>query len=158
MPRIMALDVGEKTIGVAFSDETERLAFPGETIWRQEGKKRDMAALRQLIAERQVREIVVGLPLMKDGTRGIQAEKVEAFIALLRNSVRIPIVRQDERYTTAEAQSLLLEMGKKREAHKATIDSIAACLILQDYLEHKRRSASGEEAGENRQGRESQEQ
>src|SRR5689334_18251153 len=111
MPRIMALDVGEKTIGVAFSDENESLAFPGETILRQEGRKRDMAALRRLVAERGVREIVVGLPLMKDGAPGIQAGKVQDFIAALRNSVRIPIVQQDERYTTAEAESLLLEAG-----------------------------------------------
>ena len=134
MPRIMALDVGEKTIGVAFSDETGTLAFPGETILRQEGRKRDMAALRQLAADRQVNTIVVGLPLMKDGTAGIQAGKVEAFIAILRNSVRIPIVQQDERYTTAEAESLLLEAGKRHDRHKQTIDSIAACLILKDYM------------------------
>src|SRR5579871_6851636 len=100
--------MGDKTIGVAFSDETGALAFPGETILRQEGKKRDMAALRRLIAENQVNEIVVGLPLMLDGTRGIQAEKVEAFIATLRNSVRIPIILQDERLSTAEAERVLI--------------------------------------------------
>ncbi len=138
MARIMALDVGEKTIGVAFTDESELYAFPGETILRQEGKKRDMAALRQLVAENQVREIVVGMPLMLDGTRGIQAEKVEAFIAVLRNNVRIPITVQDERLSTREAERVLIAADRRREERKRTVDSMAACLILQTYLDRKR--------------------
>src|SRR5579872_7403968 len=104
MARIMALDVGEKTIGVALSDEGETMAFPQTTIMRQEGKKRDMAALREIVVANQVREIVVGMPLMLDGSRGVQAEKVEAFIAILRNNVRIPIWTQDERLSTSEAE------------------------------------------------------
>jgi putative Holliday junction resolvase len=135
---IMALDVGEKTIGVAFSDETATLAFPGETIFRQEGKKRDMAALRGLVAERQVREIVVGMPYMMDGSRGVQAEKVEEFIAVLRNNVRIPIHRQDERLSTSEAERVLMAGGRRREQRKQVIDSLAACLILQTFLDRRR--------------------
>ncbi len=135
---IMALDVGEKTIGVAFSDETGTIAFPGETILRQEGKKRDMAALRQRVADRQVREIVVGLPLMMDGTRGIQVEKVEEFIAVLRNNVRIPIHRQDERLSTSEADRILIAGGRRREQRKQDIDSLAATLILQTFLDRRR--------------------
>lgn len=138
MSRILALDVGEKTIGVAVSDEAGLMAFPGETILRQEGKKRDMAALRQLIADRQVGEIVVGMPLMLDGTRGIQAEKVEAFIAVLRNSVRIPITTQDERLSTSEAERVLIAADRRREQRKRTVDSMAAALILQTYLDRKR--------------------
>jgi len=138
MPRILALDVGEKTIGVAWSDETETLAFPGETILRQEGKKRDMAALRALIAEKQVREIVVGMPLMLDGEPGAQAAKVEAFVAVLRNSVRIPIRLQDERLSTSEAERALIAVGQRRDQRKQTVDSVAACLILQTYLDRKR--------------------
>lgn len=134
MARIMALDVGDKTIGVAFTDETCTLAFPGETILRQEGYRRDLAALRRLVSEYEVSRIVVGLPLMSDGSHGAQAGKVEAFIDRLRNSVRIPIDRQDEAYTTAGAESILDEIGRSRSQHKRTIDSVAACLILQDYL------------------------
>ncbi len=135
---IMALDVGEKTIGVAFSDESATMALPGETIIRQEGKKRDMAALRQLVADRQVCEIVVGLPLMMDGSRGIQAEKVEEFIAVLRNNVRIPIHRQDERLSTAEAERVLIAGQRRREQRKQVVDSLAACLILQTFLDRRR--------------------
>ena len=134
---IMALDVGEKTIGVAFSDENEQYAFPHETIWRQEGYKRDMATLRELVAERQVGEIVVGLPLLLDGSRGIQAEKIEQFVASLRGSVRIPIRLQDERLSTSEAERQLIASDRKRGERKRDIDSIAASLILETYLRQK---------------------
>ena len=134
MPRILALDVGEKTIGVAYTDETGTMAFPGETILREQGYRRDMAALRQLVADRRITRIVVGVPLLSDGALGDQADKVERFIAQLRGSVRVPIERQDESYTTASAEALLDEIGRPRAQQKRTIDSIAACLVLRDYL------------------------
>jgi putative holliday junction resolvase len=130
----MALDVGEKTIGVAFTDEAGTMAFPGETIVRQEGFRRDMAKLRALVAEREVNRIVIGIPLLADGSHGVMADRVEAFIGQLRGSVRVPIDRQDEGYTTAEADALLDEAGRPRAGRKRTIDSLAACLILRDYL------------------------
>ena len=133
----MALDVGEKTIGTAFSDERQIHAIPGETILRQAGWKRDMAALRALIAGNQIGEIVVGLPLLPDGAHGIQAEKIEEFISVLRNNVRIPIALQDERYTTWEAEQTLLLTKRNRNEHKRVIDSLAASLILQSYLDRK---------------------
>ena len=142
MGKIMALDVGEKTIGVAFCEEGTRIAFPGQTLLRHVGKKRDMAALRQLVADNQVSRIVVGLPLLPDGTFGIQAEKVEAFIATLRNHVRIPIITQDERFSTEEAASLLIAVNRRPSEHKKTIDSVAAALILEWYLETNRQPAS----------------
>lgn len=135
MSKIMALDVGEKTIGVAFCEEGTRIAFPGKTILRQEGIKRDMAALRQLIADHEVYRIVVGLPLLLDGTHGPQADKVEAFIATLRNHVRIPIITQDEGLSTHEAEELLSAANRRPAEHKRTIDSVAAALILQWHLE-----------------------
>lgn len=134
MPKIMGLDVGEKTVGVAFTDETCTLVSPGETLLRHEGYRRDMAALRGLVSEHGVRRIVVGLPHLPDGSRGPQAARIEAFVERLRSSVRIPIEYQDEAYTTAEAQSILDALGRPRDIHKRTIDSVAACLILQDYL------------------------
>ena len=137
MGKIMALDVGAKTIGVAFCEEGTRIAFPGKTIWRQEGKKRDMAALRDLVAANDARLIVVGMPLLLDGTRGIQAEKVDAFINDLRNHVRIPIITQDEGLSTSEAAELLSSANKRPAQHKQTIDSVAAALILEWYLERE---------------------
>ncbi len=141
MARILGLDVGEKTIGIALSDEAGTLAFPGTTLLRQGGKKRDMAALRQLIAENAVGAIVVGLPLMHDDSEGIQAQKVRDFVATLRNSVRIPIIFQDERLTTFEAEQFQIAAGVRPENRKKTIDSIAASLILQTYLNEKNRNA-----------------
>jgi putative holliday junction resolvase len=137
--RILGLDVGEKTIGVALTDEAQTLAFPGTTIWRQEGKKRDMAALRQIIAENAVCAIVVGIPLLDDGSEGIQAGKVREFVANLRNSVRIPIYFQDERLTTFEAEQHQIAQGIKPEDRKKTVDSVAASLILQAYLNERNR-------------------
>ena len=141
MPRILGLDVGEKTIGVALSDETETLAFPGTTILRHESKKRDMAILRQLIADNAVNAIVVGLPLMLDDSEGVQAQKVRDFVAVLRNSVRISIIFQDERLTTFEAEQMQIAAGVRPENRKKTVDSIAASLILQTYLNEKNQSA-----------------
>ena len=135
MPRILSLDVGEKTIGVAVSDETGSIAFPGDTILRKEGWKRDMAALRALIADRDVRLIVVGKPLMLSGAAGIQSEKVDLFVARLRGSVRVPIVLQDERLTSREAEYVLIQADLSRTERKRFIDSNAACLILQRYLD-----------------------
>ncbi len=137
MRRFMALDVGEKTIGTAFADETGMLVSPGETILRREGYRRDMAVVRRLVAEREVARIVVGIPLLADGDPGMQASRIEAFIDKLRNSVRIPIERQNEAYTTAGAAAILDELGRPRRLHKRTIDSVAACLILQDYISAK---------------------
>lgn len=141
MGRVLGLDVGEKTIGVAVSDEEGRMALPGATIWRQEGHKRDMAALRQLISDTKVEAIVVGLPLMMDGSRGIQAEKIDAFVALLRNNVRIPIHLQDERLSTREAERILLAADRNRTERKKAIDSMAACLLLQTFLDRQAEAA-----------------
>lgn len=136
MGKVLALDVGEKTIGVALSDETLSYAFPGETIWRRD-RKRDMALLRELVAQNDVTEIVVGLPLSMDETWSAQTRKVEAFIAMLRGHVRIPIVTQDERLTTWEAEQAMIANGKRRQERKRTLDSVAASLILRSYLDQK---------------------
>ncbi len=135
MARIIALDVGEKTIGIAVTDERQSMAFPESTLWRQEGKKRDMAALRELVARYLPAAIVVGYPLMMDGSAGIQTEKIEAFIKELRNHIRIPIIKQDERLSTREAERVLMQSGRRREERKKDVDALAAALILQSYLD-----------------------
>jgi putative Holliday junction resolvase len=145
--KTMALDVGDKTIGVAVSDELGAIAFPAVTLVRHEGKRRDMAALRQIVADSQVRAIVVGLPLMLDGSRGVQADKVTEFIDILRNHVRIPIHIQDERLSSVECERVLVEADRPRQARKRVIDSMAAAVILQAYLDRTRNDTrSPEEA------------
>ena len=138
MSNILALDLGEKTIGVAFCDESNGIALPGTTLLRQEGWKKDMVALRQIVSERQIDEIVIGMPIKLDGTHGIQAEKVIEFIQVLRRSVRVPITTQDERFSTGEAEKALIAANVRREKRKQTIDSMAASIILQTYLARKR--------------------
>ena len=141
MAVILALDVGEKTIGVALSDESETFALPGATILRQEGYRRDMAAVRALIEERGVQEVVVGLPLMMDGSRGVQAEKAEEFVSQLKRYTRLPIHLQDERLSTSEAERVLIAAGRRREQRKQVVDSAAASVILQSFLDRRKRQA-----------------
>lgn len=133
--KTVALDIGEKRIGVAVSDEEGKRAFPFKTLVRQEGWKRDMAALKQLFSEQKAERILVGIPLQMDGTAGIQVEKVEQFIQGLRNYVRIPIITGDERLTTREAERILISAGQDRIQRKENIDSMAACLLLQTLLD-----------------------
>ncbi len=145
----MGLDIGEKTIGTAVSDENCMMAFPRETIRRQEGWRRDMAALRALVAENQISEIVVGLPLMMDGSSGVQAQKINQFVAVLKRSVRIPVAMQDERLTTREANRVLMQAKLNAKDRKRSVDAIAACLLLQAYLDMRTdgRANSDEECG-----------
>lgn len=141
MARVLALDVGEKIIGVAVSDESGTFAFPRKAIRRQDGYRRDMAALRALVAEQNISEIVVGLPLRMNGSRGVQVQKVEEFVEKLRRFVPVPVYLQDERLSTREAEKVLMAAERRREQRKQALDSMAASVILQSYLDRKRRSA-----------------
>ena len=138
VPRVIGLDVGDRTIGVAVSDEEGRIAFPGDTIRRQaEGHRKDVAALVRLVRSAGAERVVVGLPLSLDGTLGPQAEKVQAFAEVLRRSIDVPVEYQDERLSTNEAERVLVAAGRRREQRKQTVDSMAASLLLQTYLDRK---------------------
>jgi putative Holliday junction resolvase len=131
--RILALDVGERRVGVAMSDLSATLASPYTTLpayplqafWQK---------LTTIIQSEAVERIVVGLPLSLNGSEGPQAQRIRAFIAELEQHVSLPIVTVDERYTTAEAQRMMIEAGLRPEQRKARIDEVAASIILQDYL------------------------
>ncbi len=138
MGRVLALDVGSKRIGVAVSDETATLAFPRPPIWRQEGYRRDMAAIRDLVQSEEVAEIVIGMPAMLSGHRGVQAAKMEDFAAKLRRYVSVPVSFQDERLTTGEAEKALIAGNVRPGDRKRSVDSMAASLILQAYLDRRR--------------------
>ncbi|MCX6379442.1 MAG: Holliday junction resolvase RuvX [Armatimonadetes bacterium] len=138
MPCVLALDIGEKTIGTALSDEAETRAIPGRTLLRGESSRKAASAVREVVQLNEVREIVVGLPLMMDGTQGVQVEKVKDFVATLRNYIRVPIYYQDERLSTLEAERPMMAMGVSRKERKERVDSIAASLFLQTYLDRKR--------------------
>ncbi|MFC1961758.1 Holliday junction resolvase RuvX [Chloroflexota bacterium] len=129
----MALDVGEKRIGVAVSDPLSILASPLTTLERVETEQ-DITAILNVARQNQVAQIIVGLPLSLNGSIGRQAEKVQAFAEELRARSEVPVVLRDERFTTVTAKRLLREAGKKG----AGDDAAAAAIILQGYLEEAR--------------------
>ena len=135
--RFMGLDVGDKRIGVALSDEGALIASPRETLERR-GNRKDIARLLELAELEEVGELVVGMPLSLDGTEGPQAEKVTRFITALRAETDIPVTTWDERLTTVGAERALLEGDVSRAKRKQKVDRVAAALILQGYLDSRR--------------------
>jgi putative holliday junction resolvase len=132
--RRLGLDVGDVRIGVALSDETGTLASGLPTLHRV-GPRKDRKAIGDLVQAHRAGEIVVGLPRRLDGSIGPQAEKVLAFIEWLKASVRVPIVTWDERFTSVMADHTLAEAGVRRRDRKASVDKVAAVLILQNFLD-----------------------
>ena len=131
--RILALDVGDKRIGVAISDELEISAHALTTITRNDLKK----AIREIIEilnEYNVEEMIVGMPVMMNGSMGIQAEKVGKFVDELKKEVRIPIKLFDERLSTSLIEKTLIDADMSREKRKKVIDKLSAVIILQDYM------------------------
>ena len=135
--RIMVLDVGDKTIGVAVSDLMGLTAQGVKTIKRV-GKKKDIEALKEIIKERQVNKIVSGLPKNMNGTLGPQGEKVIKFCELLEEETGIKIEYWDERLSTVAAERTLIQGNVRRENRKGVIDMVAAVIILQGYLDRQR--------------------
>ena len=134
--RILALDVGSKTIGLAVSDALGITAQGLETI-RRRNKRFDLAALHSVIRRHGVTELVVGLPLRLSGKPGTQAEKVSAFAAELREKFKIPVRLWDERLTSAEANRILKESEISIRKRAGAVDRLAAVLILQNYMENR---------------------
>ncbi|WP_286315648.1 Holliday junction resolvase RuvX [Romboutsia ilealis] len=135
--RIMGLDVGDKTIGVAVSDLMGLTAQGVKTVKRV-GKKKDIEALKEIIKERQVNKIVSGLPKNMNGTLGPQGEKVIKFCELLEEETGIKIEYWDERLSTVAAERTLIQGNVRRENRKGVIDMVAAVIILQGYLDRQR--------------------
>ena len=138
--RILGLDYGSRRIGVALCDE---LGMTAQGIATIAGKNReaDLEAIADLVRRHAVERIVVGYPLRLDGSEGIQCEKINRFMRRLEAMVSLPIIRWDETLSTKEAEELLRERGVRRERRREVVDRVAACLILQGYLDA---SARGE--------------
>lgn len=132
--RAMGLDVGTKTVGVAIADELGMTAQPITTV-RRTNVKTDLEALRKLIEEYGVTHVVIGLPLNMDGSEGPRAEASRAFGALIEKNFGLTIELWDERLTTVSAQRVLLEADLSREKRKKVVDTVAASIILQGWLE-----------------------
>lgn len=140
MARVLGIDVGDETLGLALSDDLGLTAQALETLPRR-GPKTDISKLRALAEEFSVKEIVVGLPKMLNGSLGIQAQKVLAFVELLSQSLGLPVNTWDERLTTVAAHRALREMNvKSHSKRRRVVDTLAAQLILQGYLDRKNAS------------------
>ncbi|MCI7238361.1 MAG: Holliday junction resolvase RuvX [Anaerococcus sp.] len=137
MSRIIGLDVGDKTIGVAVSDPMFLLAQPVETIKRTKVKN-DINRLKDLIEEYEADLLVVGLPKNMNNTIGPQSMKVMSFVDLIKKEIDIEIVYEDERMTTIQSEAVLMDMKVRRENRKKYIDKIAAAFILQTYLDRRK--------------------
>ena len=134
--RIMGLDYGSKTVGVAVCDPLGFTAQGVETVTRKEENKqrKTLARLEALIDQYQIETIVLGYPKNMDDSVGERAKKTEEFRELLIKRTGLPVVLWDERLTTIEANEILMESGVRREDRKKVIDKVAAVLILQSYL------------------------
>ncbi|NLL18871.1 MAG: Holliday junction resolvase RuvX [Clostridia bacterium] len=132
--RIMGLDIGDKTIGVAVSDPLG-LTAQGITTIKRLDDETDLEQLQQLIESYQVELLVVGLPKNMNGTIGPQGEKVLAFKTLLEDRFNLPVVLEDERLTTVTAERMLIDADVSRAKRKKVIDKLAASVILQGYLD-----------------------
>ncbi|MDP3486807.1 MAG: Holliday junction resolvase RuvX [Bacillota bacterium] len=140
--RVMGLDVGDKTIGVAMSDLLGLTAQGIEVIARK-NLKQDIARLRTLIEQHNVGHIVVGLPRSLNNKLGPQAEKVQEFVAYMHKSINLPSDYIDERFTTSIAERSLIEVDMSRIKRKQIIDKVAAQIILQSYLDRMQRTSKG---------------
>jgi putative Holliday junction resolvase len=134
--RVMALDVGDKNIGVAISDALLLTAQARPTLRRKELKS-DLEILRRLAEENEVHEIVVGQPLHMDGRASPQSEKIARFAERLHEVLDLPIVFLDERLTSFEAEQHLEQMGLNWRQRREHVDKLAAMIILQNYLDSR---------------------
>jgi putative holliday junction resolvase len=132
--RILALDPGTKRIGVAVSDELKMFASPLEFV-PAEPRAGVAERLRQLIQEKEVELIVIGMPRNMDGSYGPAAQQVREFVEWLRGVVAVPLVTWDERLSTVQAQRMLREAGHKAKDQKGRVDASAAAVLLQSYLD-----------------------
>jgi putative Holliday junction resolvase len=139
--RLLALDIGDRRVGVAVSDPTGLLASP-LTVIRRTSKVEDFRRIGRLAREQSVAGLVIGYPLNDDGTAGPQARRVERYAAALAEALeaeglRLFICLWDERMSTLRAEELMREGGWKARERRARVDAVAAAVILQDYLDER---------------------
>jgi len=132
--RILALDLGERRVGVALSDPDGIMAQPLVQL-EPRGRRDLVAAVVRLVEEHGAGRVLVGMPLLADGTRGEQARRADAVVAALGEALKVPVVEWDERFSTQEAEQALREAGVKPRRRRERLDKAAAAVILQAYLD-----------------------
>jgi putative Holliday junction resolvase len=147
MGRVLAIDYGERRIGLAMSDPTRVLATPLETLARRRGKRPPIAAILELIAAHDVAELVVGLPLTLAGDDSDWTREVRTFGQRLSERAGLPVVFVDERLTSVQAERAVRSMGlpKRERERKERVDAAAAMLILQSFLDARRRQSDAKD-------------
>lgn len=145
-PRVLAIDPGERRLGIAISDPMGRIALPLE-VRERTGWSGDLAYLRKLVETYRVGEVVVGRPLTAGGAVGHQAESAARFALRLRAALWIPVVEVDERFSTAGADRAMREGGAAGRQRRRQRDAVAAALILQPYLDRRRGPLPGSDEG-----------
>lgn len=135
--QILCLDIGMVRIGIAKSDELEIIASPLEVYKRTNSINNDAKYIASLVKTKNVGLIVVGLPLKMDGSCGSSVDMVNEFVEKLKKFTDVPIVMQDERFSTVSATNILLEGNVSRQKRKGVVDKLAATIILQSFLDKK---------------------
>lgn len=138
--RVMGLDVGDRSIGIAISDALLLTAQARPTL-RRKDLQSDIEIIRRLATENEVHEVVIGQPLHMDGRESSQSRKVARFAEELEKALDLPIIFWDERLTTFEAQEHLEQMGLNWRQRREQVDKIAAMIILQNYLDSRAATA-----------------
>jgi putative Holliday junction resolvase len=136
VPRLLGLDIGNRRIGVAVSDELGLTAQPILTLIRKKPRD-DLRSLARLARKYGCQEIVVGNPLHLSGAESPQAKKIQTFARLLADETKLPVHLWDERLTTSEAHRILYESGRPRAEHRDVVDQVAAVIILQGFLDSR---------------------
>jgi putative Holliday junction resolvase len=139
--RILALDVGDRRIGLATCDELEIVASP-RAVLRRDG--RELEALERWVSEEEIGLVVVGMPYDSEGKLGPQARKVARFVEGLRQRLAVRVVECDEHLSTWEAEQMLIEAGTRRAERRRVVDKLAAAVILRSFLDHRHHGAETE--------------
>ncbi|MCM8783473.1 MAG: Holliday junction resolvase RuvX [Candidatus Omnitrophica bacterium] len=134
MGRILGIDFGERRMGLAISDEL-KITAQGINVWETRNQDEDLLFLKSIIKNYGVDKIVIGIPLDKYG-KSTQSSSVSEFINILRKNLNLPIETWDERFTTLEAERMLIQADVKRKKRRQVIDKISAQIILQSYLDY----------------------
>ena len=132
--RILAIDYGERRVGLAVTDPTGTIAFPLETIDRKKRREPLEDQIASIAGRLEIGRVVVGMPLTESGHRGDRAREVERFVSRLSHAMGCPVVTWDERFSSVRAVRAIHEVGEKTGKDKGKVDRIAAVFILQDYI------------------------
>ncbi|TNF49614.1 Holliday junction resolvase RuvX [bacterium] len=135
MSRIMAIDWGERRVGIALSDEGRTIASPHSVLKRSHSLRKDMEKISSLIEQSDVGMVVVGIPRQLNGTLGLAAERILEVVQKFKDELGVPVKTWDERLSTAEAQKILIDGDVSRKKRKGAVDRIAAALFLQTFLD-----------------------